>query len=405
MNNSKLLDGIIAPVSKELLRSELVVSKFLRETNKGKNQIFILTASNSPNIMLEIGRLREVTFRTAGGGTGKEVDIDEFDHGHFKQLIVWDPENEEIVGGYRFAFMKDLVSEELIHSPTNEIFEFSDKFIEEILPFTIELGRSFVQPNYQPKRDSMKGIFSLDNLWDGLGALVVDNPEMKYFFGKMTMYKDYNRQARNLILYFLEKYFADKDNLVFPKKEFELDIVEREVDLLEDIFVANSFKEDKLILQKALAEIKENIPPLFNAYMSLSPNMKEFGTADNPFFGGVEETGILVTMASIYPKKIERHVESYKKRRILWKHLSPVFYGRFFLLIRHSERRLCHFDLSGEISLKGISSRSTTGLEMTNKQDRNDFRIYISKICFSQLGSINSSLYAVNCIGIDSSFQ
>lgn len=312
MDNLNLLDSIIAPVSKELLKSELVVSKFQRETNKGENQIFVFSAQSSPNLMLEIGRLREIIFRVAGGGTGKETDIDEFDHGHFKQLIVWDPENEEIVGGYRFAFMKDLISKGEIHSPTNEIFEFSKKFVEEVLPFTIELGRSFVQPNYQPKRDSIKGIFSLDNLWDGLGALMVDNPEMKYFFGKMTMYKDYNRQARNLILYFLEKYFGDKEKLVFPKMEFELNKIEREIELLEDLFIKNSFKEDKSILQKALSEVKENIPPLFNAYMSLSPDMKIFGTANNPFFGGVEETGLLLTMASVYPEKIERHVQSYK---------------------------------------------------------------------------------------------
>ncbi len=303
---------IIQPVDRKILKGELTVQKFIRETNKGSNYLFVVSAQDSPNLMLEIGRLREETFRLAGGGTGKEVDIDEFDKGHFKQLIVWDVGNEEIVGGYRFAFMKDLISDGKIDSPTNEIFEFSETFIKDYLPFTIELGRSFVQPAYQPKRDSMKGIFSLDNLWDGLGSLMVDNPEMKFFFGKMTMYKDYNRQARNLILYFLEKYFGDKEKLVFPKIEFELDSVEREIDLLENIFVANSYKQDKLILQKALAEVKENIPPLFNAYMELSPDMKIFGTADNPFFGGVEETGLMIRMDSVYPKKIERHVQTYK---------------------------------------------------------------------------------------------
>ena len=306
------MEKIIQPIDRQILKGELTVQKFIRETNKGSNYLFVVSAQDSPNLMLEIGRLREETFRLAGGGTGKEVDIDEFDKGHFKQLIVWDIGNEEIVGGYRFAFMKDLLSGDKIDSPTNEIFEFSEKFIKDYLPFTIELGRSFVQPAYQPKRDSMKGIFSLDNLWDGLGSLMVDNPEMKFFFGKMTMYKDYNRQARNLILYFLEKYFGDKKNLVFPKAGFELDKVEREIDLLEDIFVANSYKEDKIILQKALAEVKENIPPLFNAYMELSPDMKIFGTADNPFFGGVEETGLMIRMDSVYPKKIERHVETYK---------------------------------------------------------------------------------------------
>ena len=313
MENTDVLKGIIDPIDKNLIESELVVSKFIRETNKGANHIFIVTAQDSPNIMQEIGRLREITFRLAGGGTCKEVDIDDFDHSHFKQIIVWDPVEKQIIGGYRFALMKDLISHDQIHGPAEEIFDFSEKFVKEFAPSAIELGRSFVQPDYQPRIDSRKGIFSLDNLWDGLGSLIVDYTETKYFFGKMTMYKNYNRQARNLILYFLDKYFPDPDRLVFPRSEFELDSVEREIHLLNNIFSGNSYKEDKRVLQKALTEVKEYIPPLFNAYMELSPNMKVFGTANNPFFGGVEETGILLTIDSIYPEKLGRHVITYKK--------------------------------------------------------------------------------------------
>lgn len=308
MEKSDILDGIIDPVDKELLRSELTVSRFIRETNKGSNYLFLIDSKNSPNTMLEIGRLREITFRVAGGGTGKKVDIDEFDNGHFKQLIVWDPKNEEIIGGYRFAFMKELILDGKIHSPAAEIFDFSDQFVREFAPTAIELGRSFVQPDYQPKRDSMKGIFSLDNLWDGLGYLMVKYPEIKYFFGKMTMYKTYNRQARNLILYFLKKYFPDKDKLVFPKPEVELNIVEEEIQFLTEAFDGNDYEKDKKNLQNLLRSINEAIPPLFNAYMNLSPDMKVFGTADNPFFGGVEETGILITIDSVYPAKKERHM-------------------------------------------------------------------------------------------------
>lgn len=310
MENSDILKGIIAPVDVELILAELNDEKFIRKTNKGGNEIYIVTANDSPNIMQEIGRLREITFRLAGGGTGKETDIDEFDSSYFKQIIVWDPIAKQIIGGYRFAFMAELIVDSHVHSPAAEIFDFSNQFVQEFVPFAIELGRSFVQPDYQPKRDCMKGIFSLDNLWDGLGYLMVSYPEIKYFFGKMTMYKTYNRQARNLILYFLEKYFPDPDKLVVPKPEVELDSVEREVHLLTNIFSGNSYKDDKRVLQKVLVEINEHIPPLFNAYMELSPNMKVFGTADNPFFGCVEETGILITIESVYPEKKERHMKS-----------------------------------------------------------------------------------------------
>jgi len=309
MENSDILNGIIAPVNVELILDELTSKKFIRKTNKGGNEIYIVTANDSPNIMKEIGRLREMTFRLAGGGTGKDADIDEFDNTHFKQIIVWNPHEEEIVGGYRFAFMKELIVNNQVHSPAAEIFNFSNQFVEEFAPDAIELGRSFVQPDYQPKLDSKKGIFSLDNLWDGLGYLMVSYPEIKYFFGKMTMYKTYNRQARNLILYFLEKYFPDPDKLVFPKPEVELNSVEREIHFLTDAFDGNDYEKDKKILQKVLRDTNESIPPLFNAYMNLSPNMKVFGTADNPFFGGVEETGILITIDSVYPEKKARHMK------------------------------------------------------------------------------------------------
>lgn len=309
MEKSDILNGIIAPVDVELILAELTVKKFIRKTNKGGNEIYIVTAKDSPNIMREIGRLRELTFRLAGGGTGKDADIDEFDESDFKQIIVWDPVSQQIIGGYRFAFMNKLIVDNQVHSPAAEIFNFSNQFIEDFAPFAIELGRSFVQPEYQPKRDSMKGIFSLDNLWDGLGYLMVSYPEIKYFFGKMTMYKTYNRQARNLILYFLEKYFPDPDRLVFPKPEMELSYVEREIHFLTDAFDGNDYEKDKRNLQKVLREVNESIPALFNAYMSLSPNMKVFGTADNPFFGGVEETGILITIESVYPEKKARHMK------------------------------------------------------------------------------------------------
>jgi hypothetical protein len=313
MKELSIFHDVIDPIDKNIIKGELTKAKFVRNTSKGGNQIFTFHGLDVPFLMKEVARLREITFRLAGGGTGKALDWDEFDLENFWQLIVWDPKEEKIVGGYRFASMNNLVINKNIHSPAAEIFDFSEKFVHDFAPFTVELGRSFVQPEYQPKMDSRKGIFSLDNLWEGLGSLVNNFDEVKYFFGKVTMYKTYNRQARNLILYFLEKYFPDPDDLVFPKTRFELDVVEREVHLLNNVFIKNSYKEDKLVLQRALAEVREHIPPLFNAYMELSPDMKVFGTANNPFFGDVEETGILVTIESIYPSKKERYIAGHRK--------------------------------------------------------------------------------------------
>jgi hypothetical protein len=306
---------IISPVDRELIEKELTHQTFVRNTNNGHNKIYIVTYQDAPNIVREIGRLREVSFRDAGGGTGEEIDLDEFDTGNhdaFKQLFVWDPREKEIVGGYRFLHCKNLKREAdgMVHTPTAHLFEYSDKFISDYLPITVELGRSFVQPKYQPSYSLRKGMYSLDNLWDGLGAIIVDNPEVRYFFGKFTMYPQFNREARDLIHYFLDVYFGDSENLVWPIKELELHI-ETPLSVLKPILNGGSFEADYKVLIHKIRSIGENIPPLVNAYMSLSSTMKSFGTAMNYPFGNVEETGIIITIGDIYDQKIDRHVTTY----------------------------------------------------------------------------------------------
>lgn len=310
------MKDIIAPVSKDALLAELTPDKLMRKTNKGDNEIYIITHQDSPNVMREIGRVREITFRDAGGGTGEDIDIDEYDISKhpYKQLIVWDPQALEIIGGYRYILCGDLPIDEhgVVPLATTHLFKFSDKFIREYLPYTVELGRSFVQPHYQSSRAGAKALFALDNLWDGLGALIVDHPEMKYFFGKVTMYTHFHLQARNLILYFFHKYFKDNENLVIPLKPMDLGINEEE---MERVFDGGSYKEDYKILSQKVREFGENIPPLINAYMNLSPSMKTFGTVINDEFGGVEETGIIVTISDIYEAKKDRHIETYLRNK------------------------------------------------------------------------------------------
>ena len=298
------MEEIIEPISKELLKAELTEEKRLRMTNKSHNQIYIITAQDSPNIMKEIGRLREIAFRAAGGGTGKPLDIDEYDimENPYKQLIVWNPEAEEILGGYRYLLGTDVRYDEK-GAPilaTAHMFNFSEKFLKEYLPTTIELGRSFVTVEYQSTRAGSKGLFALDNLWDGLGALTVVMPNVKYFFGKVTMYPSYHRQGRDMILYFLKKHFGDKENLITPMKPLEMEAKEED---LAALFCKNTFKEDYKILNCEIRKLGYNIPPLVNAYMSLSPTMRMFGTAINYGFGDVEETGILIYHPLLYEKE------------------------------------------------------------------------------------------------------
>ncbi len=305
---------IIQPVPLELLLEELTPEKQLRMTNRSHNEIYVVTAHDSPNVMREIGRLREITFRLAGGGTGKAMDIDEFDTSDncYKQLIVWNPEAQEIIGGYRYL-MGDEWEYGTDGQPvlaTSHMFRFSDKFIRDYAPYTIELGRSFVTPEYQSSKMGAKSLFALDNLWDGLGALTVINPDMRYFFGKMTMYPSYIRFGRDMILYFLKKHFDDKEGLIYPMNPLQLDTPEEE---LAQVFCGRDFKEDYRILNGGIRALGFNIPPLVNAYMNLSPTMKLFGTAINDGFGDVEETGILIAVNEILENKYVRHIESFVK--------------------------------------------------------------------------------------------
>jgi len=301
---------IIPPVEKELLISELTQDKFVKYTNLGNNEIYIVTWQNAPNVVREIGRLREITFRDAGGGTGNACDLDEFDTDPevtFKQLLVWDPVEKEIVGGYRFIRGSELKikPDGQVDTPTTELFILSDTFVKDYLPWTIELGRSFVQPAYQPTIDVRRGMFALDNIWNGLGAIIIQNPDIKYFFGKITMYPHYNPRARDLILHFMNKYFNDHKNLVYPKEELQL---ETPLEELESFFTAGNYDMDYKLLVQEVRRCNENIPPLVNIYMSLSSTMLCFGTSLNPGFGDVEETGILVTLDDIYDIKKERHI-------------------------------------------------------------------------------------------------
>lgn len=303
---------IIQPIDKELLKSELTSDKQLRLTNKSNNEIYVVTAHNAPNVLKEIGRLREIVFREAGGGTGKSMDLDEFDvcDNCYKQLIVWNPDAEEIIGGYRYLLGTDWEYDAKGQPvlATSHMFHFSEKFIKEYAHKTVELGRSFVSLPYQSSRMGAKSLFALDNLWDGLGAITVIRPNIRYYFGKMTMYPSYIRKGRDMILYFLKKYFDDKDRLIIPMKPLIIETDEKE---LEALFNMNSFKEDYRILNREIRNLGYNIPPLVNAYMGLSPTMKLFGTAINNGFGDVEETGILISIDEIFEEKKKRHIDSF----------------------------------------------------------------------------------------------
>ncbi|MCJ7446936.1 MAG: GNAT family N-acetyltransferase [Bacteroidales bacterium] len=308
------MEPIVSQLPKDQIVAELTKEKLLRRTNNGNNEVYVFDNNNSPSLMHEVGRIREMTFRHAGGGTGHSIDIDNFDtdkEDPQKQLIVWDPENMEIIGGYRFYFpKKGCVHCDVTKIASSIYFNFSEKFLSKYYPHLMELGRSFVHPDYQSRNMGRKSLFALDNLWDGLGAIIIDNHHLKYLFGKVTMYPHFNQNARNMILYFLKKHFYDPENLVTPIEPANIDLHEEE---MKKLFTGLWYKENYKILSQEVRKMGESIPPLINAYMNLSPTMRTFGTFINHKFGNVEETGIMITLRDIYVEKINRHLASYKK--------------------------------------------------------------------------------------------
>ena len=308
---------IIDPVDKALLKAELTPERLLRKTNRANNELYVINNETAPNVIREIGRLREIAFRDGGGGTGEELDIDKFDtdpaYG-YRQLVLWDPEVEEIIGGYRFVLCDEAVFDRFgqPHLTSSHMFQFSRKFLQEYLPYTIELGRSFVSVEYQASKNGAKSIYALDNLFDGLGALMqVFDGRMKYFFGKMTIYPEYPKKAREMIQVFLKKYFGDKRHLVELRTPVK--VTTKKYDRM---FNANDFKENYRILNTEVRKLGVNIPPLVNSYMNLSPSMIYLGTGINDEFANIYDSGILIAFDELYPEKKKRHVDSFLKEEL-----------------------------------------------------------------------------------------
>lgn len=301
------MEPIIDPINTEILLRELE-GHLLRPTNKANNEIYDITAHDCPNVMREIGRLREISYRAAGGATGKAVDIDEMDTmpKPYHQLIVWDPEHRQIIGGYRYLFGHEAeIRDGQPFITSAHLYHYSERFIRDFLPRTIEFGRAFVQPMYQQREMGVKALFALDNIWDGIGALVYNHPELKYMFGKVTIYPDYNPVARELIYTYLNRFHKGEEGLFAPY----LPIPVKPID--NDPFKSTDPQENYHILQHAVREQGTVIPPMFSAYLNLTNELQFFGNAVNDELANAFETGIMVDLQNVYPEKKERYITPY----------------------------------------------------------------------------------------------
>jgi hypothetical protein len=314
---------IIEPVDREALLAELNEKTFLRKTNRAGNELYVV-GPESVQVIREIGRLREIAFRTDGGGTGKELDIDEFDTNPaygYKQLVLWDPQAREIIGGYRFCLCDQAVFDRFGQPilTSSHMFEFSKKFLKDYLPYTLELGRSFVQVEYQSSKAGAKALFALDNLFDGIAAIgILYNRRIKYFFGKATIYRGYPTEAREMIMVFLRKYFGRHSRLIRIRKEVKVEHPHR----YSKLFKGLDFKEGYKVLKAEITKMGVFIPPLVNTYMNLSPTMDYFGTGINDEFGDVYDSGLMINFEDLYPEKRQRHLDSFLA--LGWQHLRKL---------------------------------------------------------------------------------
>jgi len=311
---TKNVEEIIKPISKEILINELKIALFLRPTRVGNNEVYIFSSEQCPNLMQEVGRLRELTFREAGAGFGKEVDIDDYDicEHRCKQLIVWDPIKKEIVGGYRFNLFYDLKNKNLNDTPLSNksFYNVSNKFVSDYIPYLVELSRAFIQPMFQPKYAGRRAAFSLDNIWDGLGALVIKYPFLKYYFGRLTFFSNYNATVRDSIFYFFQKHLKGDTSLLQAKRPLSLDTP---ISYIKKKINMSDIKEDYKSLQLIAKEHNAVIPPLMKSYYNASSSLKVFDPVFDSYFGSSYAAAIIVTIKDIYPSYVKRYIKPYKK--------------------------------------------------------------------------------------------
>ena len=305
-----MLPPIIDPIDVALLKSELNEKTFIRNTIRGNNEIYVVNNETAPNVLKEIGRLREVAFRAVGGGSGTPCDLDHFDLEDKAcfQLVVWNPEADEIIGGYRFTkwALASFHENGQPYVNTEHLFDFSQKFLDEYFPYCLEMARAFVQPKYQSAQMGRKALFALDNLWDGIGALVASDPSVRYLAGKVTIYSSSPELSRKAMVYYLDKFFGDREGLITSKNPERW--TEEQAAMFDEMFTGATVKENYQILSNFVKSMGDTIPPLIHSYIGLSDTMKTFGTTFDPDFGDCYDTAMMITVADIYKEKFSRYI-------------------------------------------------------------------------------------------------
>ncbi len=291
--------SIAHPESRQIIKQELRQGELLGETSDGK-QIILCNWFPESSLMREIGRLRELSFRKVGEGTGERRDLDKYDQ-HYRHLVLWDNESLEIVGAYRLGegnHILDKIGKEGFYSAN--LFKFHEAF-DAYLENSLELGRSFVQPRYWGSR-------ALDYLWQGLGAYIRHHPEIRYLFGPVSISAHYPPESRDMLIYFYGTYFNHQERLVTSNNPCQLCDKAREE--FRDIFKGDDFNHDQKELKHQLSMQNMGIPTLYKQYSDLCEEggVKFLDFGIDPDFSGCTDGFLLVDVSKIKETKRRRYI-------------------------------------------------------------------------------------------------
>jgi hypothetical protein len=301
-------------------------------------EVHAFAAEEAPDVMCEVGRIREKEFRAVGAGRNLALDLDDLDFGPFayRQLVAWDPQRRELVAAYRYILCGDLVCDDpgstdpgstdvtpekaasVGNRPrnfpgygqlrTSRLFDFSETMKREILPYSVELGRSVVN------REAAKAIMGLYCAWAGLGALTREYTHLDSFFGNFSVYSSYPPEAIALLVRFLERHHRDPDRLLAPRAGLSCEI---DRSLADPFTVAGNkesqtdYDKDYDTLLSSMARLGAAVPPILLSYLGATRNLVYLGAARDDDFGGAVECAILVPLKGLNEKARARFVDSY----------------------------------------------------------------------------------------------
>jgi len=293
------IQAVARPNDRKAVRAALLQSRILGETRDGK-KIFLYRYQDNCPVMQEIARLREITFRSVEEGTGLAQDFDKFDL-YYSHIVLWDEQQLEIVGAYRVALGPDILAAHGIEGfYTQTLFDLKSDFTA-LLPYSMELGRSFVQPNYW-------GQHSLEYLWYGIGAYLRERPDIKYLFGPVSISNAYPQLAKELIIGFYQQQFGSE--LPHTRARMPFTISEPSRQFAIDKFNADYSSSFK-ILNSELKKLGVKVPTLYKQYVELCVDkgcrFVDFNI--DPDFNHCIDSLIMVEIDKIAPKKRQRYIE------------------------------------------------------------------------------------------------